>query len=331
MLIIEHLTVILACLFISCDSGELETANDKFGSLAFQVEWNTADTSSASSDNTDQMAAPTELDCEEAGVFWVNMIVYNSSNQYLTESEQWPCGAHAGTLSNIPTGSGLKIVIFGKNAANEILYRGYKSNINVSENQVTDTGLIEMYYFIPTGGNDSNCDTTVNHSWQAVQSATSYEFQMATDVFFTNIDGSMTVKSPETGCIPIPDSTGHFWRVRAVDFDGLKSAWSEIWLYGTRPEPPDDTPPAPTGGNVVYCPNEDYRFQWDPVSSAAYYEFQVSIPVGTSDFTDVEQRYVVIPQTECMYLYPGGTAYWRVRTIGLNGLISDWSYWEDEV
>jgi len=253
------------------------------------------------------------------------MIVYNSSNQYLTESEQWPCGAHAGTIGNIPVGSDLTIVIFGKNAANEILYRGYKSNVDISENQVTDAGLLKMYYFVPTDGNDTNCETTVNHSWKAVQSAASYEFQMATDVFFTSIDGSMTVDGPKTGCIPHPDSSGHYWRVRAIDFDGLKSAWSQIWVHGS-PLPPGP-PPAPTGGTTVGCNDgTGTRFNWAIVPAAASYELQISIPAGDATFTNFFGEIVANPPSQCLGLTGGDNPYyWRIRTIGQNGLLSVWS------
>ena len=149
------LIIFLVYLFISCGGGESETTN-KSGSLAFQIQWETAGTSTAYFNNTDHVAIPSEIDCEEEGVFWVNVKLYDRSNKYLTE-EGWHCSAHAGTISNIPTGSDHMIVISGKNANSEILYRGYKTKIDVLENQITNAGLIVMYSFVPTGGFSTDC------------------------------------------------------------------------------------------------------------------------------------------------------------------------------
>ncbi len=311
-LIMGSLIIILACLFIGCDGGdggELETTN-KFGSLAFQIQWEKAGTSSAFLGYSDQVAGLTELDCEEEGVFWINAIIYNQSNQYITESGPWPCGAHATTIS-VPEGSDQTIVIFGKNAANEILYRGQKSNIDVSENKITDAGLIVAYHFLPTGGNDTDCETTVNHSWPAIQSAASYEFQIATDVSFASLKVNMIVDDTETGCIPGPIDSGYYWRVRAIDFDEYTGAWSQIWVHGTPPPP--GPLPAPTGGNVAdgKCEAGSYYFFWDEVSSARSYDIQVS--TNDSLANPVVDENVNNP-TDCIPL-SSDIYYWRVRTI----------------
>ncbi len=312
---------VVCCLFNSCGGGELE-ATDQTGSLSFQVQWENAGTSSVILDNPDEVADLAELNCEEEGVFWVNVILYDQTNQYIYESDPpWQCSAHGGTI-NVPAGSGRKVAIFGENAANEILYRGIKSNINIFENRITDAGLIVARYFVPTGGNTTNCETTVNHSWQAVYSATSYEFQLSTDVTFARIEGSMMVTNPQTGCIPRPNTSGHYWRVRAIDFDGLIGAWSQIWVYGT----PSEAPPAPIGGISIACePYPYHSFAWQAVQSATSYEFQLSRDIAFASLR--VNVFVDAPGTICYDLPYGGNPYfWRVRSIGDNGLTSGWSF-----
>ncbi len=224
------LVVVFIGLFINCGGDESETTN-KTGSLAFQVQWEGTD-ASVSSDPSAPSAGQEALDCDGGGVYWVNAIIYDRINQYITESDPWHCYAHTGIL-DIPAGSDRKIVIFGKNANNEILYRGQKSHINVAENRITDAGLIVAHYFVPTGGDSTLCDVYpyADYSWQAVKSATSYEFQFAADESFASLKVNMIVEDPETGCFYFDGAYGatYYWRVRAIDFDGFKSAWSQTW------------------------------------------------------------------------------------------------------
>jgi hypothetical protein len=312
------------CLFIGCGGGESETT-DKSGSLSFQIQWETAGTSSVAFDNTDQAVIPTELDCEEEGVFWVNVKLYDRSNKYLTE-EGWHCSAHAGTIGSIPTGSDHMIVISGKSADNKVLYRGFKTKIDVRENQITNAGLIVMYPFVPVGGIETYCtEPYYNFSWQPVRSATSYEFHISTDISFSSLETNMIVDNPETGCTPGPNANGYYWRARAIDFDGLLGAWSQIWVHGS-PLPPGP-PPAPTGGATIGCDDmTGTRFNWVIVPAAASYELQISFPSGDATFTNFMGVIVANPPSQCLGVMGDDNPYsWRVRTIGQNGLISAWS------
>lgn len=318
------LLIFWVCLFIGCGGGEFESTN-KSGSLTFQIQWETVGTSTAYFNNTDHVAILSEIDCEEEGVFWINAKLYDRSSKYITE-EGWHCSAHAGTISNIPTGSDHMIVISGKNADSKILYRGYKTKIDVLENQITDAGLIVMYSFVPTGGHDTYCtEPDYNFSWQPVRSAASYEFQISTDISFSSIETNMIVDDPETTCTPGPNTAGYYWRVRAIDFDGLLGAWSQVWVHGT-PLPPGP-PAAPTGGTTYNCIDMSGRhFTWGIVPMAASYELQISIPGGDTNFTNFFGTIVYNPPSECLNFGDGDYPhYWRVRTIGQNGLLSAWS------
>jgi hypothetical protein len=217
------------CLFISCGGDSSESAGQT-GSLSFQIQWETV-----GSDISGQVADPSGIDCDGEGVFWVNAVIYDRLNQYITESDPWHCYAHAGTME-VPAGSDRKVVIFGKNAANEILYRGQKSHINISGNRITDAGLIVANYFVPTDGDSTYCGTYPNYyfSWKAVKSAASYEFQIARDISFESLMVSVIIDNPKTDCYSLNYiDNPYYWRVRSIDFDGFKSAWSQIWVHNS--------------------------------------------------------------------------------------------------
>jgi hypothetical protein len=88
---------------------------------------------------------------------------------------------------------------------------------------------------------------------------------------------------------------------------------------------PAPTPLSPAAGAVV---DSVPPFAWSPVSVADHYEFQVAAdagfnsPVlgrGSDDFTTQNARATLLKTI------PNGTYYWRVRAIGSNGSVSQWT------
>lgn len=228
--------LIFGFLISGCDGGSDGPAGPT-GKLAFHVQWGTLGVSAASAvpegDNSTQLAA---MECEENGIFWVNAVVYDgSNNEYLTESELWHCDAHGGTIPFIPVGANRKIVLFGNNAEHKILYRGEVGNITVSANAVNNVGLINASYFVPTEGSYNIESETF--SWKSVAGASSYQLQVSRNIGFTDIEIDKTVdraSSGASGLFSLEDT--HYWRVRSIDFDKRQSAWSHIWHFGAPPD-----------------------------------------------------------------------------------------------
>jgi hypothetical protein len=75
--------------------------------------------------------------------------------------------------------------------------------------------------------------TTLTLSWNAVDDATSYRLQVATDALFNNIvldDNTLTTTSRQVG--PLAASATFYWRVSAENAQGA-SDWSPVWAFTT--------------------------------------------------------------------------------------------------
>jgi trimeric autotransporter adhesin len=86
-------------------------------------------------------------------------------------------------------------------------------------------------------------------SWNAVEGATSYDLEIATDAGFTNVISpvaGLTETSVNYSTDPLPPLTQLWWRVRA-NTNGVSGEWSEGWTFTTstltsiaeRPELPN--------------------------------------------------------------------------------------------
>jgi hypothetical protein len=54
---------------------------------------------------------------------------------------------------------------------------------------------------------------------------------LADNISFSHLIVNMQVDKAGTHCIYFSLPDYRYWRVRAIDFDGYKSAWSQIWRF----------------------------------------------------------------------------------------------------
>jgi hypothetical protein len=149
--------------------------------------------------------------------------------------------------------------------------------------------------------------------WSRVDSADHYEIELARDQFF---DSSGTIITHKTGVrmlIPFSGSGSSlteldegtwYWRVRAVDRNGLATGWSDTSSFVKRI--PGPTLTSPTDGATVTTP----IVSWNPVDSAESYEVQYSASTGFSSATTQTTSQTAIQLTAYQ-----GTWYWRVRAV----------------
>lgn len=225
--IIGILSLIITSIFYSCDGSDID-ATDQTGGLAFKVEWETAATRAAGSDNEPHFAEPRELNCESANITWVQAVVYNRYDELLAESPRWDCSDHAGIIQNVKKGLDRWVIIFGMDEKLDLLYRGQESEVEVVENKITDVGLIVAHYFVPTGGSYNSA--TDQLTWLPVIKATSYQIQVSKKDTFTILEANITVEDTMSDPLGLPD--GHYYmRIRAIDRYNYRSAWSQTWEF----------------------------------------------------------------------------------------------------
>jgi hypothetical protein len=177
------------------------------------------------------------------------------------------------------------------------------AGISVPETQAPEDGAVGV-------------DTEPTFSWQAVDGAISYRWQLSGDSDFSSLISDEAGIPGTTVTGPRLDTgTTYLWRVRAESVQGA-GAWSPPQSFQTV----QVAPLAPTGllppsGSLDLM--TDLTLTWNGASGAATYQVQVSL---TADFaspqTDVE---IVATRYALAGLVRGGTYRWRVRAINTGG------------
>lgn len=191
-------------------------------------------------------------------------------------------------------------------------------------------------------GNDEDV-TDVVLDWAPVPGATHYELQVDDDADFSSLETG--VPSTILGTRFSPKITfgndQYYWRVRAVDPDKNKSAWSER-VDGSNHEFDrvwEDVPtPLYPAGDDLQRVGDDLYYEWTPVPHASHYEVWVSTdPYFTEPSPTTWQCQVVgttytpgevDPKDDCMPKAEGITHYWKVRPLdapypgGVEGIFS---------
>ena len=181
--------------------------------------------------NSELRSAP--LDCTAAGVFDVEMMVYDSNNRRVGDSGILHCSDHSGAVTNVPTGSNLTLVFLGRSGG-FTPYRGEVTGITVTANQTTDVGTITASYFIPTllspANNSTASSRTVTFSWSSVTGASHYIIEI-----YRNESGYMVLKdkadtTTTTYTTTLPSDGSYSWKVYALDVYGNFGQSSERWV-----------------------------------------------------------------------------------------------------
>ncbi|MBU7013601.1 MAG: hypothetical protein HXS52_02690 [Theionarchaea archaeon] len=166
-------------------------------------------------------------------------------------------------------------------------------------------------------------------SWSAVEKASSYTVQLATDFSFLRIIIDETVSA--TSYVPSFDlqpSTTYYWRVRTRS-DGQTSEWASGY-FTTRSvsglmQPPILSYPSNNTKDVELRP----IFSWSVMEGAGAYVIQVSTSSSFSHFA-INEKVTASSYMTSFDLEPETQYFWRVRAENEEGP-SDWSpYWSFE-
>jgi Zn-dependent metalloprotease len=148
-----------------------------------------------------------------------------------------------------------------------------------------------------------------------------YELQLATNSTFTA--GLITINSiPSSTYTPATDlqpNQKYYWRVRAYNISGGKSAWSAVRSFRTALLPPNSLAPGnPIPGSADNIHNIRPTFTWDAVPGAAGYVIEVAT---TQNFATkvISATTSATSFTPDQNLAASTVFYWRVRATGANG------------
>lgn len=162
--------------------------------------------------------------------------------------------------------------------------------------------------------------------WSAVDAASSYEVQIATESGFRKVVGQLTVTGTSVKVTGISSGTPYHARVRAVGADGKVSGWKMCRLSpdGGDADPGHTTVTEPTG-LLVSAAGDRYRLSWDSVDHAAQYT--VEIYTDASYKTKVAGASAARNSILINGMSSGKTYYFRVNAVSADGRTSGWAFY----
>ncbi|MFR1975356.1 MAG: leucine-rich repeat protein [Oscillospiraceae bacterium] len=166
-----------------------------------------------------------------------------------------------------------------------------------------------------TGGNDAQGRPTLR--WNAVSGAAKYEVYRARSMNGDYIKYSTVTGTSYTNISYIENGNTYYYKVRALDANGMAGAWSSIVSVTYKQTL---SAPTVTGGNDA---QGRPTLKWNAVSGAAKYEvyrarskngdyIKYSTVTGTS-------------YTNTGYIENGNTYYYKVRALDASGTAGAWS------
>lgn len=193
---------------------------------------------------------------------------------------------------------------------------------------------------ISPDSSSTNNVTDVVLDWAPVPGARYYEIQVSTDDDFPDsavIDNRTKITGTKYSPPITYPNNQYYWRVRAVDAAGAKSAWTTSLSQFRRQWTERPTPLFPlTGTGPLVDTKDPFYFQWSAVPHATRYELQIGTDSGFSPGTfdsclTAQTTWTPFPmklntvtgklgRADCKPDPPirqGEIQYWRVRALDL--------------
>jgi hypothetical protein len=163
------------------------------------------------------------INCAEANIATINCSLFSAGDTPIKEVS-WPCSRGEGTISDIPPGSGITVVVTVKDNNNNVVLWGEERDVTISPNQQTEGGEIILSRTVSAGSDPK----TLVFDWQYIISPDGvdhYQLQISPsgDSNFTTIEGAdHIVDTSFTLTIPVhlTDWVNTVYRVVALDAAG---------------------------------------------------------------------------------------------------------------
>ncbi|RJP75880.1 MAG: tandem-95 repeat protein, partial [Desulfobacteraceae bacterium] len=170
---VSLLFLILSACSNNPDSSESET--DGSGRVSLSIRWLNSTNQEMAVLNPDGT-----LNCAESGIVRIHAEIYDAEDLFLADSgaDGWDCEHHSGLIEGVSSGTGYKLVIYGKDEQGNILYRGEQANITVVEGQTTPLEKVEAFSFVTELLEPAHQETVTNGAftlhWSDTPGATQY-------------------------------------------------------------------------------------------------------------------------------------------------------------
>ncbi|MFC1931755.1 hypothetical protein ACFLXJ_06115 [Chloroflexota bacterium] len=169
--------------------------------------------------------------------------------------------------------------------------------------------------------------SNISLDWEAMEGATSYQWQLDYDTDFSSVPSGFedSTKASSVRLPTLEPATTYYWRVRTSE--PVLSPWSDKWSFTTGLDTEAialklENPKAGAAG----VPTKPI-FQWSAVPGADTYELLVSTDVNFANPSIMKTDAYALSTTAWQgntSLNYDTTYYWKVRAIGAN-TYSDWS------
>ncbi len=178
---------------------------------------------------------------------------------------------------------------------------------------------------------NSSTDIATNHTflWNVVDSATSYQIQVATSQYFGIPQIDQTTSGTSFTASGLYLLTPYYWRVKATKPSG-DTDWSDTWSFTTSATPPaiPNTPILSSPANNSTGVNTSPSLSWNASSGAASYRLQVSTSSAFAT-TIVDESNITLTNYNLSSLLNSTQYYWRVNATnseGTSGWSSVWNF-----
>jgi len=314
----------LILLLSACGDGSDNPSGN--GSIAFTIEWENPPRTL--SDASAYLSADAGADvCADYGITTVTAKVFNIASKEIA-SGIWNCSDHQGTISNVPAGSGLEVLIEG-NVLGTVKWRGIHAGITCTSRQTAYCGIIKMSYI----GDDHTPPTIAageeEESVSPSQNATDVPVTTAVTVIFsekmalssintstftikrttdgTSMNGNVSYGSSARTATFTPLSNLSYTTTYRVTITGGGGGVKDIadnvmtsnysWSFQTECSPYE--PPLPPTEVVTTSEDRQIIISWKPVSGATSYNIYWSTNIDQliSKTTGTKIPHVTSPYT----------------------------------
>jgi photosystem II stability/assembly factor-like uncharacterized protein len=198
----------------------------------------------------------------------------------------------------------------------DVIFAALKEGVYTNSEMMVD---LDAPILSSPKNNEYGVNPDVVFSWNQVEDASEYQFQLSDDANFTNILDYATISTTSRiADYSFDYATKYYWRVRAKQNISL-SDWSEVWSFTTNIESPVPILPLNNSEDI----NLPVNFIWNSVEGASSYTLLIS---DESDFSRTISMNEVIVDTSFIIseLDHYTDYYWKVQAVGL-GATSEWS------
>lgn len=160
-------------------------------------------------------------------------------------------------------------------------------------------------------------------AWTALEAAATYRLEISTQQDFGSASAFVTPNTEFTPEDAFSNDQDYYWRVKAIDFQGNNTAWSEVRRYRVRWNFQAKLLTPSNNQILLAYP----YFSWSPIPGAERYQIQIDKSTSFSSPIANEEVYNVTSYTqpEWKTVLLDQDYFWRVRGRDAQGNYSPWS------